>query len=118
MHASNEVPGDAIQLIAGPAHCGLQGVLLLTTGWPIGERYTSDRDARQYVRDVGGRLAGGTVTMFGASVTLPADAAFTGYRYGSDELWISPATADRAVYLVRGNVVEQWPRVTEFVACA
>ena len=94
------------------------GVLLLTTGWPIGQRYTTDRDARQYVRDVGDRLAGRTVTMFEPSVALPSDAAFTGYRYGFDELWISPTTADRAVYMVRGDVVEKWPRVTEFVACA
>jgi hypothetical protein len=87
-------------------------------GWPLGEPYETDLDARQYIRGPGNRFADQTVSSFESSVVPPADAVFTGYRYGSDELWISPTTVDRVIYMVRGGVVEQWPRALEFFACA
>jgi hypothetical protein len=55
---------------------------------------------------------------FQPSTVLPSDAQFTGYRYGSDELWVSNDTVDEATYVVRGGVVERWPRASDLLACA
>ncbi len=49
---------------------------------------------------------------------LPADATYSGYHQGESELWVSESDADEAVYVVRTNKVERWPRTTEVIACA
>jgi hypothetical protein len=107
-----------ISLIARPEQCGISNLSLLTVGWPLGRAAVTDKDARQYVRDPGNAFADKTLATFLPSVTLPEDAIFTGYRYGMDELWVSPKTIDTAVYIVRNGVVEQWPRARELFACA
>jgi hypothetical protein len=107
-----------ISLIARPEQCGFSSLSLLTVGWPLGRAAFTERDARQYVRDPGNAFADKTLATFLPSVTLPDDAIFTGYRYGMDELWVSPETIDSAVYIVRNGVVEQWPRARELFACA
>jgi hypothetical protein len=107
-----------ISLTAQPEQCGFSNLSLLTVGWPLGRAAVTDKDARQYVRDPGNAFADKTLGKFLPSVTLPEDAVFTGYRYGTDELWVSPETIDTTVYLVRNDVVEQWPRARELFACA
>jgi hypothetical protein len=112
------VSNEVIGLIAGPEHCGWERTLFLTVGWPLGRAAHTSDQARLYVRDpenvVRERLLGG----FEPSTVLPSDAQFTGYRYGSDELWVSNGTVGEAIYLVRGGVVERWPRAAEILACA
>jgi hypothetical protein len=114
------LPVDAavISLIARPEHCGFSNITLLTVGWPLGRAAVTDKDARQYVRDPGNAFADKTLATFLPSAALPEDAIFSGYRYGEDELWVSPETIDTAVDIVRNGVVEQWPRARELFACA
>lgn len=68
-----------------------------------------------YVRDpVGEFLAEHWISeSYGGKVKLPEDAAYTGWTNGNIELWISPEELDRAVYIIRGDAVERWPRATE-----
>jgi hypothetical protein len=112
------VSNEIIGLIAGPEHCGWERTLLLTVGWPLGRpAHTSDQ-ARQYVRDPENVVPERLLGVFEPSTVLPSDAQFTGLRYGSDELWVSNGDVGEAVYLVRGGVVERWPRATELLTCA
>jgi hypothetical protein len=108
----------SIALIRGPLACGYHDLLLLTIGWPLGTVPADDRFARQYIRDRGNRFRHLTLADYEQAVELPDDAFDTGYRYGTDALWVSEATVDRQVYLVRGETTEQWPRVRELLACA
>ena len=50
---------------------------------------------------------------YGSDVTLPPDATSMGWINGNINLWISPSQLDRAVYVVRGDDVERWPRAAE-----
>jgi hypothetical protein len=111
------VPAEVIQLHPGPEHCGWKDVLFLTIGWPLGRGAMTSDQAREYVRDPAGTVAETMRGPFQPSVELPADAVFTGYRYGTDELWVSAATVDDRVYYVRNDHVEGWPRSPELHAC-
>ena len=72
-------------------------------------------DRREYVRDPAGEfLAQHWITApWNGDAALPADAADTAWTNGNVDLWISPTELERAVYLVRGDVVERWPRAAE-----
>jgi hypothetical protein len=92
-------------------------VHLLTVGWPLGRRAMLEKEARQFVRDPEGNFPNRLLGTFSSSGKLPPDAFFSGYQHRSDELWLAEATADVEVYLVRGGVVEVWPRADELFAC-
>jgi hypothetical protein len=113
-----DMPLSVIRLDPGPEHCEAQAFHLLTLGWPPGRRAAMAHEARQFVRDPGGAFPGQVLGEFIPSTVLPDDAAFTGYRHGRDELWLAPSTLDAVAYLVRGPVVEQWPRAAELYGCA
>jgi hypothetical protein len=94
--------------------CDAGHAAILTVGRPLGAAI--DRLARwEYVRDPAGEfLAQGWLTApFEGAASLPADAAYTGWTNGNVDLWTSPNDLDRAVYLVRGDVVERWPRAAD-----
>ena len=59
-----------------------------------------------------------TVGRFEPSVDKPPDAVFSGYNYGSMELWTSAATGAAALFMARDGVWERWPRAREQFACA
>lgn len=113
--AGGLVGNDILTLALGPEACGYESVLLLTMNDRLGQSIRTSDDARQYVRDPANRFA--TVGAFEASVAKPPDAAFTGYRYGSMELWLSAAAGSDAVLLRRDAVWEKWPRAQELLAC-
>lgn len=84
---------------------------ILHIGRPLGTRL--DPLVRwEYVRDPAGEfLAQSWVSeRYDGHATMPKDAAYTGWTNGNIELWISPTELDRAVYVVRGDAVERWPR--------
>jgi hypothetical protein len=56
------------------------------------------------------------VSAFDAEADLPFDAKFTGYRDGQREMWVSVSDGGKYIYLVTGDDVERWPRVS--VGCA
>lgn len=90
----------------------------MTMGWPLGTVPRNDLVARQYIRDPDNRFSKLTMAEFEDDVALPSDAFDTGYRYGSDELWVSIKSVDRMVFVLRGDRVERWPRARELIACA
>jgi len=111
------IPSNVIALTSLSEHCGHRDVLLLTIGRPLGRTFRTDVEAQQFVRDPSNTFHDTTLAPFLPSVTMPVDAVFTGYVYGTDQLWVSPSDAD-AVFVVRGGAVELWPRARELIACA
>jgi hypothetical protein len=93
--------------------CGAKGTII-TIGRPLGSRL--DPLVRwEYMRDPDGKFRenGWLAARYLAHAALPEDAVDTGWSNGNIDLWISPRDLDRAVYMVRGNVVERWARAAE-----
>jgi hypothetical protein len=112
-----EVPEWVITTHPGPEHCQWESAVFLYVGWPLGTaKQIGDR--RQYLRDPNEILSEYVVVPFHLSATLPTDARYSGYQRGEAELWVSKSAADEAVYIVRADKVERWPRTTEVIACA
>jgi hypothetical protein len=91
--------------------CEVGHAAVLNLGRPLGVSL-DPLNRQEYVRDPAGEfLAQHWVrSPYDGDATLPADAADSGWTNGNVDLWISPSELDRAVYLVRGDVVERWPR--------
>ena len=102
--AGERVPTAEVSSGAGDDHCG----------W--GEVHFLDLGGRTYARDPEGVLEPGMLTAaYDDSVTLPANAHDTGYRYEDRELWL---TGDRRTAYVRtGAGVEAWPLLKTQAAC-
>ena len=73
----------------------------------------------RYVRDPNGIFGEGfdLLDQFDPAATLPADATFSGYRSGDIELWTSPTTIDRMVFLRWPDHTERWPRMEHVTMC-
>lgn len=100
----NRVATSVVTSFQGPEHCGWQSVTFLSL------------EDQQYLRDPEHRLEEMTVTRFDRDAELPTDAVDTGYRRGSEELWLAAEAA--VAYLVTAATVEAWPSTTDHVACA
>ncbi len=120
----NEAPEDVIATYGNPggSHCtGWESTVFLNLGWPLGSPINRDDDSnlRQYVRDPKDVFE---QTYFRVPLDidarLPADAHDTGYRLGDIELWVSDRDAEDAIYFVRGEQVERWPRSRPPIGCA
>lgn len=88
-----------LHTLEGPDHCGWTSSTFLHVAWPLGSTSAAG-DFRQYVRDPQGVLSDHLRSS--DSVELPADAAPTGFRRGSWELWAG-SDADDALYAVNGD---------------
>jgi hypothetical protein len=108
----------SITLVQGPEHCGWGSSTFLTVGWPLGAVPRDSTQARLYVRDPDHLFADRTLAPYNPSTTLPDGAFDTGYRYGTDQLWMDQASDDALVYVLRGDIVEQWPRGRDDIGCA
>ena len=114
------VPEDVLTTFRGAEHCDWQSTVFLTLGWPPGTPAPNFALARMYVRDTGreferlGYLRG----RYDDDVELPRDARSTGYRLDGIELWLSPRDSASAIYVVRSDRVERWPRARSSIACA
>lgn len=94
--------------------CDQGRAAILRIGRPLGTTLNG-LTPWDYVRDPAGEfLAEHWLTdRYDATATMPKDAAYTGWTNGNIELWISPTEFDRAIYVVRGDAIERWPRATE-----
>jgi hypothetical protein len=110
------VPPEVIALTLGPKVCGYGELVLVTMGKVLGKPALTSVDARQYVRDPANKFD--TIGRFEASSKKPSDAVFSGYSYGSMELWTSEAVGTDTVFMARDGVWERWPRAREEFACA
>jgi hypothetical protein len=110
------VPSDVIALTLGPEVCGYGDLVLVSMGKILGQPALTSDNARQYVRDPANQFD--TIGRFEPSVERPRDAVFSGYRYGSMELWTSIDVGADAVFMARDGVWERWPRARELFACA
>jgi hypothetical protein len=88
--------------------------VFLALGWPLGTRFDTIDEAREYVRDPSGHLE--TNGNLETAATLPENARNTGYHLGELELWLG-SDSRRAAYLVQGENVERCPRLLESVGC-
>lgn len=111
----SRVDPAVITLSPAPKGCGLGSVLLLTMSRQLGQPAVSPDDVHQFVRDPARKVA--AVGRLEASGQGPADGFFTGYQYGTIELWFSAAAGSDFVFLRRGEIWEKWPRTSEKVAC-
>jgi hypothetical protein len=108
----NRVSTSRLQSFAGPEHCDWQDITFLYVG--------PEKDHDEYLRDTAGELADSLRTSYADDVTLPRDAADTGYQRDGRELWLEPGRPD-AAYLVsvdHPKDVERWPAAKDSVGCA
>jgi hypothetical protein len=105
-------PNQLALLTRYPCNSGHAAVL--TIGRPLGTpidplvRYEYVRDpASEFLRE------GWVTAPYKARVTLPDDAAYTGWTNGNIDIWVGPDELARAVYVKRGDVVERWPRAAK-----
>ncbi len=104
---------------AGPAHCQMQSMTMLTIGWPPGTRTDTAAGARQYIRDPVDRLQNSYLQgTWMRNPPRPTDLADSGYRYGVMRLYVAPSDQDRYVYLVTPADSERWPRSEPMTLCA
>lgn len=105
-------PEQLVLLTRFPCERGRAAVL--TIGRPLGSRI--DPLVRwEYVRDPAGEflVQGWLTAPYAGDSTLPDGAVYTGWTNGNIELWINDAELDEAIYVVRGDTVERWPRAAE-----
>ena len=110
------VSTGVVTMYHGPHHCGWGDVTFLHLGWPVGHEIA--RDARMYVRDPDGILAGRTVATYVDDAPLPQKARFTGYTSDVGQVWL--ADDEEVAYLVSdedGKQVEAWPRTKTVLGC-
>lgn len=89
----------------GASHCDFESATFLS--------YPARGD--QYVRDPQGIFDDEIASPYDGDASLPKDARKTGYRQGESVLWI--ARDGDALYLVRPDRVERWPRATRGIGC-
>jgi hypothetical protein len=94
--------------------CDRGQVAIFDIGRPLGQRM-DPLVFREYVRDPADAfLANGWLTdPYDGEAQLPVDAVDTGWTNGNIDLWLSPSEEERAIYMVRGDVVERWPRAIQ-----
>ena len=103
---------------AGPAHCGMQSMTMLTIGWPPGSRSDNAAGARQYIRDPVDKLQNSYLQgTWMRSPPRPADLADSGYHYGVLKLFFAPSDQDRYVYVISPDDSERWPRSDPMTLC-
>jgi hypothetical protein len=94
--------------------CDVGHATILAIGRPLGAQI--DPLVRwEYVRDPADDFLrwGWLRARYDGDATLPSEAVYSGWTNGNIELWINPSEWDAAVYLVRGRVVERWPRAVD-----
>ncbi len=104
--------GQVVLLTQYPCKRGKAAILHI--GRPLGA--SLDPLVRwEYVRDPGDEFLGREwiTAPYEDDATMPDDAADSGWTNGNIDLWISPSDLDRAVYVVRGDTIERWPRAVE-----
>lgn len=92
--------GNTLTENPGAEHCGWQSATSLEFE---GVRYVRDP---QHVFSAG---KGEVTSDYDSSTETPAEAEFTGYQKGDDELWQSPQVD--AVFVRSSDGVELWPRL-------
>jgi hypothetical protein len=108
---------DVIGDLPGPEHCGFESARVITTGIPVGQRYTDASDDATYIRDPENVFGDAeTAAAYDPDADLPPEAEDTGFRQGATELWVDPVE-QLAIYLVTGATVERWPLDPEPTGC-
>jgi hypothetical protein len=100
---------DVLTQQVGPDHCGWEKATVLTTGRPLGARYTTPSTDQQYIRDPEGVFGDPALAAaFDPDATLPATAVDSGFRRDGVQLWYDPADPS-AVWMVGPDRTELWP---------
>jgi len=110
---------EELSTTAGPAHCHLESITLMTLGWPLGTVAHNASHARQYIRDTSRSPL--LTTLLGTWARDPTprpDAKDTGYRYGLIKLYFAPSDDEQYVYLLAPADSERWPRSDPMTLCS
>ena len=108
-----------IATFRGPEHCGWESAVFLHVGRPlVPDDKGREVSPRTYVRDPRGLFQDHVRVPFDEDARVPADGRYTGYHLDDVELWISPKEEESAVYVVRRDGAERWPRLPDGFACA
>ena len=112
--------GSAMAVVRGSNHCQWESAMFMQVDWPIGAGDVALSGGAQFVRDPVGLFDDGALRVgYLSDTSLPSGAIDTGYHRGPWRLWMSPAQADDAVFLVNADtgVVERWGRATPPILC-
>lgn len=109
---------EVINSYDGGPPCDWAGTRFLSVSFPIHLAPSGAPHAAQYVRDPDGVLPGAqTRPAFRPGATLPADAKPTGYERDGTALWLADSDRASTAYLVKGDVIEAWPRADPILGC-
>ncbi len=95
--------------------CGWADVHTITFHEALGERIGPIARTVVFVRDPD-TVVPGDRPDFANRILTPPDAEDTGLRHGDQQLWLSASEPD-SIYVIRGGMVERWPRLTTTPAC-
>jgi hypothetical protein len=87
----------------GAEHCDAQDIPILFV-------FNDENKVAGMYAENGNGMTTGMTGRYDSLATLPADATFTGWRKGDEELW-ALARDPNAVYLVSPSGVERWPAI-------
>jgi hypothetical protein len=115
-----EPGGSSMAVVRGSDHCQWESAMFMQVDWPIGAGDVALSGGAQFVRDPEGLFDDGALQVgYLSDTSLPSGAIDTGYHRGLWRLWMSPAQADDAVFVVNADtrIVERWGRATPPILC-
>ena len=106
------VPTRRLEVFRGAEHCDWQDMTFLSLGRWVdhGPTFVRDPDPDPYLREY-------LAEPYRAHTTLPVDVVDSGFRRGSDRLWLAPDRS-RAYVGATPDDVEMWPRMAKPLGCA
>ncbi|HEY4333186.1 MAG TPA: hypothetical protein VGM78_11475, partial [Ilumatobacteraceae bacterium] len=102
------VRSDVMKVTDLSSSCFAGNVRTVTFAATIGARI-DPAAAQTFIDDPGG-VVHDVATRLRANVQLPATAIDTGLRLGLQPLWLSPSSADDALYVITADGTQRWPR--------
>ncbi|MBA4181716.1 MAG: hypothetical protein C0506_14095 [Anaerolinea sp.] len=110
-------PSPSVSESFGAAHCGWEDVRYLVVEADVFSQAgivihgVGSGPTQLYAKAPPGVLRStSTSGPFVSSAALPADSIDTGFRSGDRQLWVSPTEGIEAVFVLKDEKVEKWPR--------
>ena len=114
--------GRTLESFAGSEHCDWESATFLLASVALQDGEAGPEYRVEFVRDPDGLFSDDTLLSYNGDAQLPDDAVQTGFRLDDFMLWVDPKEADatgtKAIYVVKGDSVERWPRARQEHACA
>lgn len=94
--------------------CGTSRASIFNVGWPVGSAIDG-WDDHYFIRDPDGRFRreNRLPIPYIADGRMPKDAYSTGLTDGEFEIWVSPKSGAKGLWVTHGDRIERWPRVDD-----